>query len=191
MVGPALPNRTPVSLYKGKKRTDEMSKAFEDGIYIPKIIKELELKNYHEDMGGSFMVWVNLSRMVHQEFTVIQSKLVVWEKEGNRILDELIGQIKEAEEENKSEKELEKIRKANGKKFEDHVDTIDTAIVDLDIWYSKIWSQTKKELHHYSVSEVQAIRETSKENDGSSFWNWLTKQTQLMIILHSNQHLKK
>ena len=25
-----------------------MSKAFEDGIYIPKIIKELELKNYHE-----------------------------------------------------------------------------------------------------------------------------------------------
>ena len=71
------------------------------------------------------------------------------------------------------------------------MDSIDATIIDLDIWYSKVWSQTNNELHHYSVSEVQAIRETSKENDGSSFWNWLTKQTQMMILLHSNQHLKK
>jgi len=168
-----------------------MSKAFKDGIYIPKIIKDLELKNYHEDMEGSFIVWVNLSRMVHQEYTDIQNKLAVWEFEGNQILDEIIVQVEEAEEENKSEKEIEKIRNANGKKFENHVASVDLTIDDLDIWYSKVWSQADNELHHYSVSEVQAIRETSKENDGSSFWNWLTKQTQTMIILHSNQHLKK
>ena len=168
-----------------------MSKAFEDGIYIPKIIKELELKNYHEDMGVSFTVWVNLSRMIHQEYIDLQNKVAVWEFEGKQILDEITGQIKEAKKENKSEKELEKIRKANGRKFADHVDSIDATIIDLDIWYSKVWSQTNNELHHYSVSEVQAIRTTSKENDGSSFWNWLTKQTQMMILLHSNQHLKK
>ena len=168
------------------------SNIFKTGINIPKVVKKLELSNYHDDLKGKFiMVWVNLTRQAHQEYADVQEKLRVWSNEGKEILEELARQVEAAQEAEKSKKEIEKIRKKNKKLFDEHMETIASVNDEMYAWYSQVFSQHKNEVHHCTPEEVRIIAETSRDQDNGSFWGWIADRTNAMIVHHGNQHLKK
>lgn len=168
------------------------SNIFKSGIVIPRVVKKLELKNYHSDLKGSFiMVWVNLTRAAHEEYADVMRRTSEWNARGEGIIKKLAAQIKEAEDAKKTEKQIEKLRKKNSEKFDKHLETIEAINNEMYAWYAQIWSQHKDEAHHCTTSEVRTIADTSNEMDNTHFWGWLTTRTQQMIIAHGNQHLKK
>jgi len=169
-----------------------MNNIFKTGINIPRVVKKLELTNYHKELKDAFiMVWVNLTRAAHLEYADIQEKTRVWGLEGKRITDDLQKQVDEAQAEKKPEKELEKMRAKNEKVFETYLESIEPINDLMYAWYAQIWSQHENEIHHCTAAEVRSIAETSKKDDNGNFWAWITTRTQAMIIQHGNQHLKK
>lgn len=169
-----------------------MSNIFKTGINIPRVVKKLELANYHKELKGKFiMVWVNLTRAAHQEYADIQEQLRLWSNEGKDILTYIDEKVTEAQEAKKSEHEIEKIRTKLNKDFDAHMKTVEAVNEVMYAWYAQIWSQHENEIHHCTVAEVRAIAETSSKEDNSHFWGWITNRTQAMIIQHGNQHLKK
>lgn len=168
------------------------SNIFKSGINIPKVVKKLELSNYHEELKGKFiMVWVNLTRQVHQDYADIQEKLRVWSNEGKKILDELAKQVEEAQETDKSKKEIEKIRKKNEKLFDEHMEDVAAVNDEMYAWYAVVFSQHKNEVHHCTAEEVRRMAEASLEQDNGSMWGWISHRTNAMIVQHGNQQLKK
>ena len=169
-----------------------MSNIFKTGINIPKVVKKLELKNYHKELKDAFiMVWVNLTRAAHLEYADIQKKTGIWSLEGKRLTDDLQKQVDEAQAEKKPEKDLEKLRAKNEKAFGTYLETIEPINDLMYAWYAQIWSQHENEVHHCTADEVRKIAETSSKDDNGNFWAWITTRTQAMIIQHGNQHLKK
>ena len=87
-----------------------MNNIFKTGITITKVVKKLDLKNYHDELKGQcIFVWVNLTREMHIRYTDIQTQLHTWSNVGQQILIELDKTVKEAQTEKKSEKEIKKI----------------------------------------------------------------------------------
>lgn len=169
-----------------------MSNIFKTGIKIPRVVKKLELTNYHKELKNAFiMVWVNLTRAAHLEYADIQEETKIWGLEGKRVTDDLQKQVDEAQAEKKPEKELEKMRAKNEKVFKTYLESIEPINDLMYAWYAQIWSQHENEVHHCTAAEVRAIAETSKKDDNGNFWAWITTRTQAMIIQHGNQHLKK
>ncbi len=178
-------------LSKRVDKADEMN-IFKDGINIPKVVKKLELSGYHGDLKNSFIfVWVNLTRATHKEYADIQTSLREWSDQGKAILVDLTEQVEAAQKDKKTDKEIEKIRKKNEKKFDDHMESVQAVNDEMYVWYAKVWSQHKNEVHHCTADEVRRIAETSSEEDNSNFWGWITSRTQAMILQHGNQQLKK
>lgn len=168
------------------------SNIFKTGINIPKVVKKLELKNYHADLKGKFItVWVNLTRQAHSDYADIQESLRVWSSEGKQILEVLSEQVAAAQEVEKTEKQIEKIRQKNEKLFNDHMETVTLVNDEMFAWYSEVWSQHKDQDHHCTLEEVRRIAEASSEQDNSNLWGWITSRTHAMIIQHGNQQLKK
>ena len=58
---------------------------------------------------------------------------------------------------------------------------------DMYRWYANIWGQGKEIIE---AEQVRQLAETSQEQDDGVFWAWITKETQAMILLHRNNHLK-
>ena len=169
-----------------------MSNIFKTGINIPKVVKKLELTNYHKELKGAFiMVWVNLTRAAHLEYADIQEQLRLWSKKGKEIITYIEEKVSEAQEAKKSEKEIEKIRTKLNKDFDVHMEEVESVNDVMYAWYAKIWSQHENEIHHCTATEVKKIAKTSMENDNGNFWAWITSRTQAMIIQHGNRHLKK
>ncbi len=169
-----------------------MSTIFKTGINIPKVVKKLELKNYHGDLKGQFiMVWVNLSRSVHNEYADMQTKIHTWNEEGKQLLLDLQAQVKEAQEAKKSKKKIEQVRKKNQKVYDDHMESITVINEEMYTWYANVFSQHKDASHHCTSEQVKELADASAEQDNANFWGWLTHQTHAMIIAHGNQHLKK
>jgi len=169
-----------------------MNNIFKTGITIPKVVKKLDLKNYHDELKGQcIFVWVNLTREMHIRYTDIQTQLHAWSNVGQQILIELDKTVKEAQTEKKSEKEIKKIRVKFGKQFDAHAKDIESINDEMYAWYSEVWSQHSNEVHHCTPAEVRTLADSSNEQDDGSFWGWITTQTQGMILAHRNQHLKK
>ena len=169
-----------------------MSNIFKTGIQIPKVVKKLELSNYHKELKGKYiMVWVNLTRAAHNEYADIQEQLRLWSIEGKHIIGYIEEKVKEAQETGKTDKQVEKIREKTSKDFDVHMESVATINDLMYSWYAEVWSQHKDEIHHCTADEVRKIAETSNEQDNSSFWGWMTQRTQSMIVLHGNQQLKK
>ena len=169
-----------------------MSNIFKTGIDIPKVVKKLELSNYHDELKDKFiMVWVNLTRAVHNEYADNQEQLRLWGIEGKRIVGYIEEKVQEAQQNGKTDKQVEKIREKTSKDFDAHMESVEIINDLMYAWYAEVWSQHKNEVHHCTPDEVRRIAETSNEQDNSNFWGWITTRTHAMIVQHGNQQLKK
>ncbi len=157
-----------------------MSSIFKNGITIPKIIQKLELSGYAPELKGEFIeVWVNLTRVEHQNYTDLQKRMLAFQKKGV----DLYRQLKKVTDRN----EITRI-KNRIKKFEKNIEKESEPINDeMYTWYANIWGQGKEKIN---ADQVRKIAESSKAQDDSVFWAWITKTSQAMILAHRNQHLK-
>ena len=165
---------------------------FKKGIQVPKVVKELDLGDYHPELKGEvFHVWVNLSRAAHKAYFEFQSELRTWGKKQEELEKELEDKTKEAIKGGWHRSRKQKISDGYAKFFTDHMDDFDKLSQSVHDWYSEIWSQAEDTETHISTMDVRVISEVSQENDNNDFWIWLTKQTQAMILGYRNRHLKK
>ena len=165
---------------------------FKKGIQVPKVVKELDMGDYHPDLKGEvFHVWVNLSRKAHKTYFEYQSALRAWSKKEKELEAELKSKLKEAVANDWNKSQRQEISDGYGKFFTDHLDEFQELSETIYVWYSEIWSQGEDPETHFSVEEVGVISEVSKEYDNDDAWIWVTTQTQAMIIGYRNRHLKK
>ena len=155
---------------------------FKNGINIPKIVKKLKLEGYAPELKDeSIRVWINPTLAIHDEYARIQLAALDHTEKRSRILSEFEGldAKKDKDKVNQLNKDLKSMEKSFASLNKDFYE-----------WYSDIWSQHKLEDTHASPAQVKEIAESSLKQDGGVFWGWITKNTQAMIVVHRNQHLK-
>jgi hypothetical protein len=132
-------------------------------INIPKIVKPLDLVDYAPEMAGAvFQVWVNPPRKLLEDYDVL-------------IMDaqKLIASMKDV-----TPTDAQKI----AKDFEANA-------VQLQNWYSPIWSQGAEETR-MTNEDVQALVKEMADTD-PGLWTWLTGNTMRMIREHREAVKKK
>ncbi len=151
-------------------------------IRFAKLTKEIDYSTFGVEMTGApkIHVWLNLDGETMNEFRETQTLLHNQAEAHIKILKQIskLDPDKTPERVNELTKKLEALTPAM-QECNDRVFA----------WYAKVWSQHKDKKTHVTADQLREFSGAMQE-DQPAFWAWLQNQTQSMILLHGNQHLK-
>ena len=151
-------------------------------IIFSKVLEKIDYSSYGSHMEGAptIYVWVNLDKATMDEFNNSQIENRDLAIESLRItqnLNEAAKQNNKKESDKWSKKLVDKavVIKKNNQRIYD--------------WYAKVWSQHEDQSTHITGEKLRQWVKIVNE-DEPAFWEWLKMQTQALITLYNNQHLK-